>query len=438
MTEQRLDDLPPLDDEPPPGFEEWARESGGRQNKGRGPRPKLHWHRDADPNVERAWLVRNIVPEIGKGLASGQWGTGKTFTALDLCASVMTGEPFAGRRVLKRGGCLFIAPEGASEIPTRLRGLVEARIAGPALAMVASGEGSIDTEDLPFAWIEECPRLVDAEAIQELTAVAMHCAAQLHDLYNLPLVLIVIDTVAAGAGFDDENSAAETQKAMNALETLSQRTGAFVLGVDHFGKATETGTRGSSAKEAAADVVLAMLGDRDAAGNVSNLRMAVRKVRGAPTGMETPYTLDVVEIGTDRWGDPITTCVVGWKVDQTGEPATATVKERWPTSLRVFRSSMTTALIEHGKPCRPYGNEGPEVRGVAESAVRAEFGKNYPTDGETEKHRAEAKKKAFGRALKTAMGKGLVVSRDMGGVDHLWFVGTEDERDTQGDRTGHS
>ena len=43
---------------------------------------------------------------------------------------------------------------------------------------------------------------------------------------------------------------------------MSHHTGAFVLGVDHFGKAVETGTRGSSAKEAAADTVLAMLATR--------------------------------------------------------------------------------------------------------------------------------------------------------------------------------
>ncbi len=65
------------------------------------------------------------------------------------------------------------------------------------------------------------------------------------------------------------------------MGALSRETGAFVLGVDHFGKVSETGTRGSSAKEAAADVVLAMLATRSEAGEISNTRMAVRKVRGA-------------------------------------------------------------------------------------------------------------------------------------------------------------
>src|SRR3954464_3207910 len=84
----------------------------------------LRWHGEVDPNADRAWLIRDLIPETGKGLLSGQWGTGKTFGALDLSASVMTGQLFAGRRVVRQGGVLFVAAEGAYEIPIRLQGLV--------------------------------------------------------------------------------------------------------------------------------------------------------------------------------------------------------------------------------------------------------------------------------------------------------------------------
>jgi hypothetical protein len=80
------------------------------------------------------------------------------------------------------------------------------------------------------------------------------------------------------------------------------------LGLDHFGKVVETGTRGSSAKEAAADVVLALLADRDLSGTISKTRMTVRKLRGGVTGTETPFDLRVVEIGPGE-----TTCVIDWK-----------------------------------------------------------------------------------------------------------------------------
>ncbi len=230
--------------------------SGERQRVARQAEPpqpiELHWHGEADPNADRAWLIRHLVFETGKGLVAGQWGAGKTFGVLDMSGSVMTGEPFAGRKVMRTGGVLFIAPEGAFEIPVRLRGVVEGKLRGAAMARAATGGPPINPDNLPFVWIEECPPLTKAGSLDRLIATAKAAAAEMDRRFGVPIVLVVIDTVAAGAGFEDENSASETQKVMDAMGTLSRETGAFVLGVDHFGKVSETGTRGSSAKEAAA------------------------------------------------------------------------------------------------------------------------------------------------------------------------------------------
>ncbi|MGE8126828.1 ATP-binding protein [Methylobacterium sp. NPDC080182] len=370
----------------------------------------IRWHGDADPNADRAWLVRDLVFETGKGLLAGQWGGGKTFGALDLSASVMTGSPFAGKRVMRQGGVLFIAPEGSFEIPIRLKGIVHGKL-GP------------DAPDrLPFAWIEECPRLLDADAVPQLVSVAKMAAEHLAEAFDLPLALIVIDTVAAGAGFMDENSAAEAQRVMNAMEALSHQTGAFVLGVDHFGKAVETGTRGSSAKEAAADVVLAMLASRDEAGTISNTRMAIRKVRGGRCGYEIPYALEVITVGETYDREPITTCIVNWQTDRISASAAAVAKERWPTSLKVFRQAFTAALDEHGIRAWPFGSTGAEHRAAAVERVRDAFYATYPADGEDGAKRADAKRQAFGRALKMALGRSLVASVELQGVDHLWLV----------------
>jgi hypothetical protein len=358
---------------------------------------------------------------------SGQWGTAKTFCALDLSVSVMTMEAFAGRRVVRQGGVLFIAPEGAYEIPVRLRGLVEGKLKGLDFARVLTDAKAIDSKRLPIAWIDECPPLVSKEAVAALTLTANAVAERLRREFDLPLGLIVVDTVAASSGVTDENAAAENHRVMNALESLSKQTGAFVLGVDHFGKMVETGTRGSSAKEAAADVVLAMLAERDISGALSNTRMAVRKLRGGATGAETPYSLEEVALGEDRYGEPVTTCIVKWDLDRAASPAASGQRERWPTSLKVFRKAMQVALTDHGKKLRPFGVEGSEMLVVAEAKVRAEFVASYPIDGETSEKRSEAKKKAYGRALKSALDRELVISRDIGGVDHLWLKDGGDE-----------
>jgi Bifunctional DNA primase/polymerase, N-terminal/AAA domain len=87
---------------------------------------EIFWHGKEYNRPDRSWLVKDLILENSHGLASGQWGACKTFGVIDLSASVMTGTSFAGREVCKRGGVLFIAAEGAHEIPVRLKGVVRA------------------------------------------------------------------------------------------------------------------------------------------------------------------------------------------------------------------------------------------------------------------------------------------------------------------------
>jgi hypothetical protein len=138
----------------------------------------------------------------------------------------------------------------------------------------------------------------------------------------LPLGLIVIDTIAACAGYSkagDENDPATGQAVMNLLKVVAQELNCFVLGVDHFGKSLEAGTRGASSKEASADLVLACLGDKELSGNVVDTRLAVRKNRGGRQGQEYPFALRLVEAPEpDEDGEPVTTMVVDWQPARVG------------------------------------------------------------------------------------------------------------------------
>ncbi|MGX9428505.1 MULTISPECIES: AAA family ATPase [Bradyrhizobium] len=366
---------------------------------------ELFWHGKTYDRELRSWLVKDLIFENGTGLASGQWGTAKTFAVLDLAASVMTATPFAGREVIRRGGVVFVAAEGAYEIPIRLEGVVEEKLRPAALASGVLGQrASANLDSLPFAWIEDCPNLQDSGDFARLVATVKQAAQNISDQFDLPLVLIIIDTLSAAGNFKDANDAAEGQRIMNRLGELGRQTGAFVLAVDHFGKAVETGTRGTSAKEAAADVILALLADREINGTISNMRLALRKLRGGKVGTETPFELRVVNMGFE------TTCVVEWKADRTSAQTSCAPRERWPKSLRIFKTALETTVIEHGEPMQPYGNEGPTVRVVPLDTVRFEFARAYPAEGDA-KAKAAAKAKAFKRALQQARERELVCSR---------------------------
>ena len=256
----------------------------------------MAWGRNS--SLKRKWLIKNMLPETGAGLLSGQWGTFKTFIAIDLAGSVMIGGSFAGHPVKRRGGVLLMAVEGASEVPIRIQGLVEAKY-------LAHGK-------LPFAWVEGCPILIQPSAVDQLEAITMEAAYKMRSEFGVELVLIIVDTMSAAAGFSDENSSSEGQQAMNVLNELSKRIGALVIACDHFGKAVETGTRGTSAKEAAADCVIACLGEKNTAGHLTNTRIAIRKLRGGATGAEIPFAARTVDMGVDEDNEQITTCIIDW------------------------------------------------------------------------------------------------------------------------------
>ena len=268
---------------------EWAPPTGtASEPGGNKPASSNSWkyHTEATPAPPH-WLIKRILPETGSALMSGQWGTFKTTVALDMSVCVMADLPFAGRyHVKRRGAVLYFALEG--------EGMLNARLSAIAANHCVTGP-------LPFAWRSNCPALTDKNAANALCGFANEAAADLSRKFGLPVSLIWVDTLITAAGFaaGEDNDAAAAQKVMDTLRITSQRTGALVVCIDHFGKVAETGTRGSSAKEGTADVVIALLADRELSGSVKNTRLAVRKQRDGVSGFEIPFTARMVETETD-------------------------------------------------------------------------------------------------------------------------------------------
>jgi hypothetical protein len=284
---------------------------------------KFYWHGEPTGRGLERWLVHQVIPETGIGLAPGPWGSGKTFGVLDLAGSVMTATPFAGYPVNRRGGVLFIAAEGGAIIEKRLKGLVEYKLkgaAGPfgrAVADDAPPEPSIDLDHLPFVWIERSPRLREPTSYKLLSAIVRYAAEQLKERFGVDLVLIVIDTFTKATELEDAMSTSENQRVCNGLADISNESGAFVLAVDHFGKDNERGTRGPVVKEDSSEVVLAFLCNRTLSGAVSNTRMALRKVKDSEEqGKTIPFELNQVKLDDcdPITGKQITTCIIEWQL----------------------------------------------------------------------------------------------------------------------------
>jgi AAA domain len=194
--------------------------------------PPLHAHGDPDPRPLKAWLIKHLIPAVGHGLLSGQWGAGKTFAFFDLAGALITGQPWLGHTVKRKCGVLLIAAEGGDEVRLRLDAVVREKCGG--------------LQRAPFRWYETAPLLLHKGSVEKLIAMAQQAEKSLQAEFGLPLGLIVIDTIAACAGYSragDEHDNAVGQAIMNVLKVVSQKLGCFVLGIDHFGKRLEAGTR---------------------------------------------------------------------------------------------------------------------------------------------------------------------------------------------------
>jgi hypothetical protein len=336
------------------------------------------------------------LPAVGTALLVGQFGMAKTSLGLDLSAAVITSGTFAGAKVERPGGVLWFAAEGQQEIGPRLK------------ALEIEKEVPIEF----FARVESCPPFLVEGTPAILLATAREAAHQLMQRHSLALRLVIFDTIAAAAGWKDENSSAECQRVMNLLAMLAQELQCCVVGIDHLGKIADLGTRGNSAKEAAADVVLVILGDRDAAGQVKNLQLAVRKNRSGPTGAKYPFALRPVRLQSEE-----TACVIDWGQSKPSGAA----KGAWPKHLRVFRTALGNALAGNTKPLRPW-HDGPEVQTTDIEHVRREFYELYPTTGETAKQCADARRKAFNRYTIDARERNLIGTLARDGIQRLWLT----------------
>jgi AAA domain len=390
--------------------------------------PQLFVHGSADPRPLTTWLVKHVLPARGHGLLSGQWGTAKTFTAIDLAAAVGTGRPFLGRVIKRQSGVLFIAAEGANQVRLRFDAVWKEKC----------GDGK---ERAPFCWYEVAPTLLQKGSVEKLIAMARQAEAILMRDYGLPLGLVIIDTIAACAGYrrsGEENDNAVGQALMNVLKAVALEIDCYVLGVDHFGKDLEAGTRGAAAKESSADSVLVCLGHKELSGAITNARLAVRKNRGGPQGQEYPFSLRRVEIGLDEDGEPETTMVLDWlpagaagaQAQPEPDPWSLSRRQDQRTAVLRLKRVLLEALKEQGVDLN-VPPDGPAVRMVDQEIVRQQFYACTPAEG-TPAQKTEFRRKRFNRAVDWAEDQLLIAVHEIGLVTYLRLSRPEETKENAG------
>jgi hypothetical protein len=123
--------------------------------------------------------------------------------------------------------------------------------------------------------------------------------------------IIVIDTLNAATPGMDENSSEDMGRAIEAAKRIQEVCGGLVLLIHHSGKDATRGLRGHSSLQAALDTLIEVTKDND------YRTWTLKKSKDGADGESHPFRLDIVELGLDADGDPITSCVIGHDMPDT-------------------------------------------------------------------------------------------------------------------------
>jgi hypothetical protein len=228
------------------------------------------------------WIVRQILPRAELAVIIGESGAGKSFFAFDLAAAIALGQPWRGYKVTSPGRVAYIAAEGAGGFRNRV------------CAYAQHNELSMDLLQ-QISVLPDNPNLLQKDDVRDI-AIALKALGKVDAVF--------IDTLAQTTAGGDENSSESMGRVLAHCKAIHRATGALVVPIHHVGKDTSRGARGWSGIKGAADAEITIV--RDQYGR----KAVVSKMKDGDEGMEFPFKLKVVEVGTDQYGDIIDSCVI--------------------------------------------------------------------------------------------------------------------------------
>jgi hypothetical protein len=227
------------------------------------------------------WLIKGVLPKEDLVIMFGAPGSGKSFVALDMAMAIARGVDWRGRKCVK-GRVLYIVAEGSGGSGKRLKAYCKLH--------------NINPDDADFAIITAAPNFMESDDIHELLD-AIAAAGGNPDL-------IVVDTLAQVTPGANENSGEDMGVALRNCRTLTNVTGATVKLIHHAGKDASKGARGWSGLRGAVDAELEVMKHENGA-----RELRVTKMKDGDDDLSWGFKLEVVELGFDLDGDPITSCV---------------------------------------------------------------------------------------------------------------------------------
>jgi hypothetical protein len=348
------------------------------------PRFKLTPFHELRPGNVLPYVVKDVIPARGLVLIWGPPKEGKTFWTFNLMMHVALGWPFRGHRVTA-GPVVYCAFEGHEGFKRR--------------AEAFRRKHNIPDSKPPFFLAA-----IQAKLVRDHLALIASIRAQTSN--PIAIVLDTLNRSIDGSESKDEDMGAY----LSAAEAVSNAFDCVIIIVHHCG--VERGRpRGHTSQTGTCETQIAVR--KDAA---SNVVAVIEFMKEGSSGEEFASRLEPIEVGIDQDGDPMTSCVV---VPVTGTVAAPKSKKEAKWEKGLLRRILMNLGAKHGRDLRPIEG-GPVVRAIDQEVVRPEFYASYRADGDAE-IKQEARRKAFGRAIKEAQEEGRVGVREIEGITYLWL-----------------
>lgn len=336
----------------------WSAQRGAAQ------RPRFLVQHVSDIEArEPDFIVGDLIEARSCVVVFGAPGSGKSFVTLDFAACVASGREFHSKEV-QQGCAVYVAGEGGAGIKRRLQAW--SKHAGEEL-----------DKSKPLFVIQSPIEMLNASDVKAA------CDAIADATGEFTIKIIVLDTLARNFGDGDENSTGDMNRFVMAVGRMIERFGCTVVVVHHSGHGDNSRGRGSSALRAAADAEFRVEKEH------STVTLTHTKAKDAPESDPMRFSLESVEIGTRKNGEPFTSAVL---IEREAQVARA-------TKLTASQQRAMKAFEEAAKENGQFADDGSFV-GVHRDDWRTAFLRTATQDND------DSKSKAFRRACTDLVKKG--------------------------------
>lgn len=329
----------------------------------------LIYFNDFEPNLDVADFVEDLLTEGSMSVVYGESNAGKTFVVTDICCHVATGTVWR-ERAIEAGGVIYCALEGKHGIGNRIAAFKKAH--------------GLEGVEVPFAVVPVAINLLDPDADRSKLVQTIQVAAE---AMGCPVKMVVIDTLSRALAGGNENDSEDMGALVASADYIRQAVNAHILFIHHSGKDVAKGARGHSLLRAATDTEIEISRPDDAA--IGTIK--VTKQRDMAKAADMHFSLKVVELGTNRRGKEVTSCVVE-AIEPDQAPAARPKRAKLSAGAQVALDCLIRVLGTHGEHRRGLANVPSTVKSVTETEWRRAY---YATSSAPND---KARQMAFARA----------------------------------------